>query len=440
MGALAVQWREADVARRASAWDVVSCRKGGMMRAEILSIGTELLLGHITDTNATYLAQQLAALGIDLYFVSQVGDNLERLTETLTRARERADVVITTGGLGPTEDDLTHEAISAALGESPVVDPKLEAELRAFFSERGIAMPARNVKQAWLIPSATPLPNPRGTAPGWWVERDGKIIISMPGVPSEMMRMWEHEAVPRLRPRTGATLFTRILRVAGVGESTVEERLGDLIHSENPTVATYAKTDAVNVRITAKAATERAGQALVDAMEAQARAALGERNVFGVDDDTLPGVILQALEQRSETLAVMESCTGGLLASMITDTPGSSVAFRGGIVSYTTAIKAQFGVPEAILREHGVVSVETARAMAQAARERLGASVGVGVTGVAGPDSQEGKPVGEVHIAVATATGVRDTSQQWRGSRADIKNRAALTALNLLRLTLRDGQ
>lgn len=440
MRALAVQWREADVARRASAWDVVSCRKAGMMRAEILSIGTELLLGHITDTNATYLAQQLAALGIDLYFVSQVGDNLERLTETLTRARERADVIITTGGLGPTEDDLTHEAISAALGESPVVDPKLETELRAFFSERGIMMPARNVKQAWLIPSATPLPNPRGTAPGWWVERDGKIIISMPGVPSEMMRMWEHEAVPRLRPRTGATLFTRILRVAGVGESTVEERLGDLIHSENPTVATYAKTDAVNVRITAKAATEQAGQALVDAMDAQARAALGERNVFGVDDDTLPGVILQALERRGETLAVMESCTGGLLASMITDTPGSSVAFRGGIVSYATAIKAQFGVPEAILREHGVVSVETARAMAQAARERLGASVGVGVTGVAGPDSQEGKPVGEVHIAVATATGVRDTSQQWRGSRADIKNRAALTALNLLRLTLRDGQ
>lgn len=248
--------------------------------------------------------------------------------------------------------------------------------------------------------------------------------------------MWEHEAVPRLRPYTGATLYTRILRVAGVGESTVEERLGDLIHSENPTVATYAKSDAVNVRITAKAATEEAGMALVDVMDARARAALGERNVFGADDDTLPGVVLRALEQRGETLAVMESCTGGLLASMITDIPGSSVAFRGGIVSYATEIKAQFGVPESILQAHGVVSVETARAMAQAARERLGASVGVGVTGVAGPDSQEGKPVGEVHIAVDTSAGVRDTSQQWRGSRADIKNRAALTALNLLRLTL----
>jgi nicotinamide-nucleotide amidase len=408
------------------------------MRAEILSIGTELLLGHISDTNATYLAQQLATLGIDLFFVSQVGDNLERLTETLARARARADVVITTGGLGPTEDDVTREAISAALGETPTVDPTLEAELRAFFAERGVVMPERNIKQAWLIPSATSLPNPRGTAPGWWTQRDGVIIISMPGVPSEMRRMWEQEAAPRLRAHTGAPLFTRILRVSGLGESTVEERLGDLTHSLNPTVATYAKQDAVDVRITAKAATEAAARTLVDAMDAQARSALGARNIFGVDDDTLARVTLRALEQRGETLALMESCTGGLLASLITDTPGSSVAFRGSVVSYATEVKAQFGVPQEILDTYGAVSVETARAMAQAARERLGASVGVGVTGVAGPDPQEGKPVGEVHIAVATSRGVRDTSQRWRGSRADIKSRAALTALNLLRLTLLD--
>jgi nicotinamide-nucleotide amidase len=254
-----------------------------------------------------------------------------------------------------------------------------------------------------------------------------------------MMRMWEHEATPRLRPYTGAILFTRILRVAGVGESTVEERLGDLIHGENPTVATYAKSDAVNVRITAKAATDEGARALVAAMDPQVRAALGERNVFGVDNDTLPSVVLQALESRGETLALMESCTGGLLASLITDTPGSSVAFRGGIVAYATDVKAQFGVAQSILDAHGAVSTETARAMAQAARERLGASVGVGVTGVAGPDPQEGKPVGEVHIAIATSRGVRDTSQHWRGARADIKNRAAQAALNLLRLTLLDA-
>lgn len=407
-----------------------------MMRAEILSIGTELLLGHISDTNATFLAQQLAELGIDLYFVSQVGDNLDRLTETLARARGRADIVITTGGLGPTEDDLTREAICAVLGETPAVDPELEVELRAFFAERGITMPTRNVKQAWLIPSATALLNPRGTAPGWWVERDGKIIVSMPGVPSEMTYMWEHRVLPRLRPYTGGLLFTRILRIVGMGESTVEERLGDLIHLDNPTVATYAKSDAVNVRITAKAPTAAEAKALVEVTDAQARVALGERYVFGVDNDTLPGVVLRLLEERGETLALMESCTGGLVASLITDTPGSSTAFRGGIVSYATDIKQQFGVPAEVLEAHGAVSVETARAMAQAARERLGASVGVGVTGVAGPDPQEGKPVGEVHIAVATSSGVRDTSQQWRGSRTDIKNRAAQTALNLLRLTL----
>lgn len=409
------------------------------MRAEILSIGTELLLGHITDTNATYLSQQLAEMGIDLYFVSQVGDNLERLTETLARARSRADIVITTGGLGPTEDDVTREAICAALGETPQVDPALETELRAFFAERGIVMPERNVKQAWLIPSATPLPNPRGTAPGWWVERDGRIIISMPGVPSEMTRMWEHEAVPRLRPYTGGLLFTRSLRVVGLGESTVEERLGDLIHSENPTVATYAKQDAVNVRITAKSTSEAEAKALVDAMDARARAALGERTVFGVDNDTLPGVVLQALERHSETLALMESCTGGLVASLITDTPGSATAFRGGIVSYATDIKEQFGVPQDILDAHGAVSIETARAMARAVRERLGATAGIGVTGVAGPDPQEGKPVGEVHIAVVTSRGASETTQHWRGSRKDIKNRAAQTALNLLRLTLLDA-
>ncbi|HEX8996786.1 MAG TPA: competence/damage-inducible protein A [Ktedonobacterales bacterium] len=410
------------------------------MRAEILSIGTELLLGHITDTNANYLAQQLTGLGIDLYYVSQVGDNLERLSETLARARSRSDVVITTGGLGPTEDDVTREAISAVLGETPTVDPALAEELRAFFAERGIVMPERNVKQAWLIPSAKALPNPRGTAPGWWVERDGVIIISMPGVPSEMVRMWEHEAAPRLRPHAGATLFTRILRVASLGESTVEERLGELTHNVNPTIATYAKRDAVDVRITAKAESEDAARALVDAMDERARAALGPRNVFGEDTDTLASVLVRKLELRSETLAVMESCTGGLLSSTITDAPGSSAVFRGGIVSYATEVKEQFGVSADIIETHGVVSTETARAMARAARERLRASIGVGITGVAGPESQEGKPVGEVHIAVVTPGGQRDTTQHWRGSRADIKNRATQTALNLLRLALLDEE
>jgi nicotinamide-nucleotide amidase len=410
------------------------------MRAEILSIGTELLLGHISDTNATFLARQLTTLGIDLFYVSQVGDNLGRLTETLRRARDRSDLVIMTGGLGPTEDDLSREAIAALLGETPEVDPWLEAELRAFFAARGVEMPERNVKQAWVIPSVTPLANPVGTAPGWWAERDGKIVVAMPGVPHEMMRMWEHEALPRLRPRTGTVLFTRTLRVAGMGESTVEERLGELIHGENPTLATYAKRDAVDVRITAKAATAAEAEALVAEMEARARAALGA-HVFGVDAETPQSMALALLIERGLTLAAMESCTGGLLASLITDVPGSSEAFLGGFVAYSIAMKAAYGVPRETLEKHGAISVETARAMARAVRERLGADVGVGITGVAGPAEQEGKPVGTVHIAVASAHRVSETSQRFRGGRGEIKWRAAITALNLLRLhVLREDQ
>ncbi len=405
------------------------------MRSEILSVGTELLLGHITDTNATYLAQQLSQLGIDLFYVSAVGDNLERLSQTVRRARDRSDLVIITGGLGPTEDDLTREAIASALGETPTVDPALEATLRAFFAERGIVMPERNVKQAWVLPSVTPLPNPIGTAPGWWAERDGRIIVAMPGVPYEMRRMWEHEVVPRLRPRTGAMLVTRILRVAGMGESTVEERLDPILHSTNPTVATYAKSDAVDVRISAKAADEAEARALVAEVEARAHELLGA-HVFGADGDTPQSIALAMLIERGLTLAAMESCTGGLLSSLITDVPGSSAAFLGGLVSYATALKKQWGVPAEVIAQYGVISIDTARAMAMAARERLGADIGVGITGVAGPDEQEGKPVGTIHIAVASAERTSDTSQHFRGPRTQIKMRAAITALNLLRLHL----
>jgi len=245
------------------------------MRAEILSIGTELLLGHIVDTNAAFLARELATLGIDLYFVSQVGDNRARLAETIRRARDRADLVILTGGLGPTEDDVTREAISDVLGEPPQVDATLEAHLREFFGQRGINMPENNLKQAWVLPSVTPLENPVGTAPGWWVDNSGGIIIAMPGVPHEMTHMWKNQVLPRLRPRTGTLLFTRTLRVAGLGESSVEHQLGDLIHSSNPTVATYAKHEAVDIRITAKAQSEPLARQLVAEMEARSRDALG---------------------------------------------------------------------------------------------------------------------------------------------------------------------
>jgi nicotinamide-nucleotide amidase len=408
------------------------------MRAEIVSVGTELLLGHITDTNVSYLAQRLFALGIDLYFISAAGDNLARLTQTVARAHERSDLVVITGGLGPTEDDLTREAIAAVLGETPTVDEEYLERLRAWFAGRGVVMPASNTKQAWVLPSVTTLANPVGTAPGWWAERDGKIVVAMPGVPHEMKRMWEREVAPRLAPRSGAALFTRILRVNGLGESSVEERLGDLIHSANPTLATYAKRDAVDVRITAKAPTAEEARPMVEAMEARVRVLLGQ-HVFGVDEETPQSAALRLLIERRLTLATMESCTGGLLASLITDVPGSSATFRGGLVSYATALKEEWGVAREVIERHGVISVETARSMAQAVRERLGADIGIGITGVAGPDTQEGQPVGTVYIAVASAERVSDTDQHFRGDRAEIKARAATTALSLLRLHLLRG-
>src|SRR3989442_853556 len=262
---------------------------GGAVRAEILSCGTELLLGHITDTNATFLAQSLAALGIDLYFVSQVGDNLGRIVDTLRRAWERSDLIIMTGGLGPTEDDLARESISALLGETMQVDPHLEAELRGMFAARRATMPERNLKQATLIPSAQALPNPRGTAPGWIVEKDGRIIVAMPGVPREMYHMWEQEVIPRLSPYTGGLIFTRILRVWGLGESAVEERLVSLLHSNNPTIATYAKADAIGVRITAKAETNQEAERLVTETEVKVRQIL-RHHIFSTNKATLQSV------------------------------------------------------------------------------------------------------------------------------------------------------
>ena len=406
------------------------------MRAEIISCGTELLLGHITDTNATYLAQSLASLGIDLYFVSQVGDNQGRIVETLRRAWERSDLIIMTGGLGPTEDDLARESISALLGETMQVDPQLEAELRGMFATRRSIMPERNIKQATLIPSAQALPNPRGTAPGWWVEKDGRVIVAMPGVPREMYRMWEQEVIPRLSPYTGGLIFTRKLRVWGLGESAVEERLDPVIHSNNPTVATYAKSDAIDVRITAKAETHEKAEQQVAEMEARVRQILG-RYVFGVDKDTLQGVIGKYLTERRQTLGVMESLTGGLLSSTVTDVPGSSNYFVGGLVTYSTELIAQMGVPREILEQYGAISEEAARAMAHSVRKRLDTDFGLGITGVAGPDKQEDKPVGTAHIAIEGPEGVvTSMGPGWRASRDDNKRLAVLAALNLLRLHL----
>jgi nicotinamide-nucleotide amidase len=407
------------------------------MKAEILSIGTEILLGEIVDTNAQYIASRLPALGIDLYFKAVVGDNMERLSETIGRARERSDIVICTGGLGPTEDDLTREAICAVLGEEPQVDADLETTLRGFFSRRGYAMPERNVKQCWVIPSCRPIPNPRGTAPGWWVERDGKIIVAMPGPPSEMNRMWENEVAPELlRRHSGSVLITRTLKTTGIGEGNVDEMVSPLLKTQNPSIGIYARPDGVQLRIAAKAPTEDEARALITPVEDEARSILGPA-IWGVDADTFESVVGDMARVHNITIATMESCTGGLLASTLTDVPGASIYFKGGFVSYQTELKVEWGVPQQIVDEFGVISPECARAMAQSARERTEASIGIGITGVAGPDEQEGKPVGTLHIGIDAIWGAPQTySTVFPAARSAFKRRAVTVALGLLRQTL----
>lgn len=441
------------------------------MRAEIISIGTELLLGEITDNNASYLASELPLLGIDLLWVTQVGDNMGRLRECIGRALERSDVVLATGGLGPTDDDLTREAIAAVLGEELHVEPELERTLRGFFASRNFPMPESNVKQAMLIPSAKAIPNPRGSAPGWWVEvqhtscrelegaphknppsppfvkgdsggsRGSKtdlphIIIAMPGPPAEMQRMWQKEVSPKLREVLGGeVIVSRTIKTLGMTEAAVGEAVRHLMSSSNPTLAVYAKTDGIHLRIAAKAKTGSEARAMIADSEVEVRSLLGD-TVWGQDDETLEGLVGALLNEKGLTLAVMESCTGGLLASTVTDVPGSSAYFKGGMVSYTNEAKIAYGVDPGLIADHGAVSPEVAADMARAAREWLGADIGVGVTGVAGPDELEGKPPGTAHIAIDDGKKARLFEGHYPQLRHQVKRRATCHALFELRRVL----
>jgi nicotinamide-nucleotide amidase len=406
------------------------------MKAEIISVGTEILLGEILDTNSQYLAARLPSLGIDLHYISKVGDNLSRLAQTIGRAQERSDLVLITGGLGPTEDDVTRQAIALSLGEEMYLDKETEQRLRAFFADRGFTFPERNIKQAMLIPSAQAIANPRGTAPGWWAEKDGRIIAAMPGPPAELQRMWEVEVAPRLaRLVSGELIVSRTLKTIGIGEAHLDEMVSPFLKSENPTVGVYAKADGVHLRLTAKAPNQEAARDLIRPMEEELRQLLSDA-VWGADDDTLEGVVGAILKQGGLTLATMESCTGGLLASTITDVPGSSHYFKGGYVAYTAQMKISLGVSAELIEKHGAVSDEVAAAMARAARDRAGAGIGVAVTGVAGPDELEGKPQGRTHVAVDADVGPQSISYTYYQGRAATKRRAVTTALALLRRAL----
>jgi len=407
------------------------------VKAEIIAIGTEILLGEIIDTNSAHIAQQLPELGIDLFYKTVVGDNMGRITETFERAWGRSDLIITTGGLGPTEDDMTREGIAALLGEEPVVDPALERRLRAWFEGRGYPMPETNIKQAWLLPSARAIDNPRGTAPGWWVERDGRVIVCMPGVPPEMERMWANEVRPELERRSdGQVLVTRTIKTVGIGEGTVDEMAKPLYGTPGIGIGTYARADGVHLRIGAKGASREEAWQRIEPVEREMEMIFGTA-IWGKDDDTFEGMLHDLFTSRRQTLSVMESVTGGLLASTLTDVPGAAEYFKGGIVTYQTELKVESGVDPDIIREYGVVSPETAAEMARTVRLKLGTDYGVGITGVGGPDPLEGKPPGTVHVAVADPDfGVSSLSMSMNQGRAAVKRRAVLTAMILLRRTL----
>ena len=407
------------------------------MKAEIVSIGTELLLGEVTDTNATYLASQLLLVGIDLHWVTVVEDNLERLAETLHRAMRRSDIVFATGGLGPTQDDLTREAIAEVLGEEPKVSHELEQELRAFFERIGRTMPANNLKQATLIPSAQAIPNPRGTAPGWWVEKDRKVIVVMPGPPTEMQPMWEHEVMPRLQDRLqGRVILCRTLKCFGLSEGGVDAMVSPFFSSSNPTLGIYAKPDGIHLRLVATGEKHEEAMELMDDAEVKLRQVLAD-HIWGADNDTLEDVVGKLLVDKGLTLATMESCTGGLLAATVTDVPGSSAYFKGGFVSYSNEAKIALGVDAHLIERCGAVSREVAEAMAEAARQRLKADIGIGITGVAGPDTLEGKAPGQVYMAICDSQGTESLEAPYPPlGRHRVRGLATVHALFWLRQRL----
>lgn len=403
------------------------------MKAEIISVGTELLMGELTDTNSSWIAGRLPALGIELQWVSIVGDDLPKLTEAFVHGWQRSDIIFTTGGLGPTQDDLTREAVAAALGETPVVQETEIENLRQWFRNRGQDMPGHNVKQAHLIPSAEFITNRNGTAPGWWAQRDGKHIVCMPGPPGENRAMWQDEIDARLKEIVDTEVtITRNIKTLGLGEASVDEIMSEHFGLENPYLGIYSKADGIHLRIIARAADEAAAREKIAPIEDAIHDRLAPY-VWGYDDETPELSVGAALVDRGMTLATMESVSGGFLANTITEAPDSNQWYRGGNVAYTIEAMIASGVASGVLETHGVVSQETANAMAQVAQAATAADFGIGLTGVLGPQELEGNRPGTIHIAIAHGDDVREFPLRTPPRRLVIKRRSCNTALTELR-------
>lgn len=413
--------------------------------AEVICVGTELLLGDILNSNAQFLARELAQLGIPHYFQTVVGDNMARLHQAIEIASNRSAILIFTGGLGPTPDDLTTEGIATFFNTPLTERPEVLEDITRKYAARGREMAPSNRKQALLPAGADVLPNPLGTAPGLlWEPRPNLILMTFPGVPSEMHAMWRETAVPYLKQRGyGQTLIhSRMLRFWGVAESTLAEKVGQFLDLENPTVAPYAGQGEVRLRVSARAASESEADALIEPVARQLEAIAGP-DYYGSNEDTLASVVGRLLLESGHTLSVAESCTGGGLGQMLTAVSGSSAYFLGGVISYDNAVKVSLlGVSAADLETHGAVSDVVAQQMAEGVRSRLNTTWGLSITGIAGPGGgSDEKPVGLVYIGLAGPDGVRGERFQFgiHRKRDFIRHLSSCTALDLLRRKLLVG-
>jgi nicotinamide-nucleotide amidase len=406
------------------------------VRGAVVAVGDELLLGDIVNTNAAWLGERLVAAGVEVVSSAAVGDDVGRLSTALRRALEDADVVVTTGGLGPTVDDLTRDAVAAVAGAPLERDPALEEALRERFASYGYAtLPPEVLRQADVPRGATALDNPVGSAPGLLLTVGDRLLCALPGPPHEMRAVASAHLLPELARRSGTVVTTRQLSASGSGESDVARRVEAAVSVPDGVALAYlAGGGVVRVRFTTSG-----DPAVLEPLVSAAADALGD-DVWGVDGDVLPGVVARLLARAGATVAVAESLTGGLLGAALSELPGSSATFRGGLVVYATDLKATAaGVPAPLLAAHGAVSAETAAALAAGARERLGATYGLATTGVAGPNEQEGHPVGTVHVAVAGPDGGAVRSLRLPGDRQRVRLLAVTAALDLLRRRLSRG-
>jgi len=411
------------------------------MKAEIITVGTELLLGQILDTNSQWLANRLAELGIDLYYTTTVGDNEGRLKEAVQASIARADLVITTGGLGPTQDDITRKVVADALDLELEKNELALQEIQSYFAEMGYEMTDNNIKQSFLPAGAEIITNENGTAPGILIEQEETIVISLPGVPLEMKAMITDFVIPYLKEENKVkeqVIQSRVIKTCGIGESSLETKIDDILKTQtNPTIAPLASEGEVKLRLTAKADNRAEAEQLLAEQEEELKQRIGDY-IYGYDDDSLEDVIAKLLWEHDLKVAIAESCTGGLIGDRLTSVPGSSAYFERGVISYSNQAKVDLlDVREDTLQEYGAVSAETAREMVQGIQNSAGSDIALAVTGIAGPGGGSAeKPVGLVYLAVAIGDDISVYKRKFNGNRRRVKYLSSQIILNLLRTSL----